>query len=99
MAKSLIAKCGKTGFRSIQGMLGHERMCVSCQALAGVVKPEQKKEAASTQKKSAQSHTKKGCQHNYIPLTDEYKAQKDEWGRTLGSLGFDVVCTKCGDLL
>jgi len=86
---SLIAKCGKTGFRSVQGLKGHERMCPKCRELTSVT---------STKGASTQKAGKSECEHIFRLLTFAEKKRRNAQGETLADLGYDVVCTKCGEL-
>ena len=91
MVKELTAKCGKTGFRTIQGLQGHERMCSKCQS-------EYKKNGLmSTKKESTQQPENKAPKNNYRLLSDEEKELIDSQGRRLGDL-YDTICDQTGEL-
>jgi hypothetical protein len=90
---SLVAKCGKTGFKNSQGLAGHERMCTKCQGIDN-----KKDESSSTKKPSTEKPKNKECQHNYRLLTKKEKEMINSSGQTIEELGYDVICTKCGEL-
>lgn len=97
---TLTAKCGKTGFKTPQGLAGHERMCDKCKALSNDKKNEHSSAHNSSTQKPA---TQRKHQHHYRPLTEKEKDLKSMvTGKRMGDL-YELICDDgqgggCGDL-